>query len=74
MLLRQYSIILPGLQLLFSLLSQLILPPGLLLVLQLDSLLLFPPPLHQAVWLSGVARPGGDQADIAQIILPLLEI
>ena len=68
-------IILPGLQLLFGLLSQLILLPSLLLVLQLDDLLLLLPPLHQALWLrGGVPRSRGDQGDIAQIILPQLEI
>lgn len=71
----QCFIILPGLQLLFGLLSQLILLPSLLLVLHLDSLLLLLPPLHQALWLrAGVPGPRGDQGDIAQIILPELEI
>ena len=71
----EYLIILPGLQLLFGLLSQLILLPSLLLVLQLDSLLLLLPPLHQTLWLrAGVPGPRGDQGDIAQIILPELEI
>ena len=71
---RQYCITLPGLQLLFGLLSQLILLPGLLLVLNLDSLLLLLSPLHQALGLSGVPGPRGDQGDISQIILLELEI
>ena len=71
---RQYFIILPGLQLLLGLLSQLILLPGLLLVLHLDPLLLLLPPLHQALGLRAVSGPRGDQGDIAQIILLELEI